>query len=317
MHYLFLMDPLESVNPRKDTSYAFMLGAHRRGHEVSYLPQGGISVEGGEVEFEIEPVVPRTDPEQPFQRSAPRVCSADEVDAVFIRTDPPFDEAYLMDTWLLDLLPDRVFVMNRPAGIRSTNEKVWATQFAEWLPPTLITRRRERFQAYLEEHGELIAKPTDGYGGMGVFVVRRGDTNAGVIFEMLSRHGSREIIVQRFVPEAAQGDKRILLLEGEPLGAVLRVHGAGEHRNNFFAGGEPQPAEITPGDRQIIEALRPHLVEAGLYFTGIDIIGDRLIEVNVTSPTCLQEMNRLTGQALEDRVIAFVEKQVLQRASTS
>ncbi len=313
MKFLFLMDPLESVDPLKDTSYIFMVGAHRRGHEISYLAPGGISCQGSEVLFEAEPVVPTPDADQPFQRTAPRRVTAAQVDAVFIRLDPPFDQRYLQSTWLLDHAAAEFVTINSTHGLRTVNEKLWSAQFTEISPSTLITSRRDLLDEFLKAHGEIIAKPTDGHGGEGVFRVKRGDPNAAVIFETLTLKGTQEMIAQQYLPQAAEGDKRILLLNGEPLGAVLRLHNESDHRNNFFAGGSAHPAEITPQDQRIITALGPRLRELGLHFVGIDIIGDKLIEVNVTSPTCLQEINRLKNLQLEDQVIAYVEDLVQRK----
>ncbi len=307
MNFLFVMDPLETVKVSKDTSFIFMVGAVRRGHKVFYVPSGGVSLDRGRVLFEALPVIARMDPDQPFERGRWTRLDDRQVDAVFIRSDPPFDQRYLMDTWLLERLPVGVPVINSLAGIRTVNEKLWATQFTDIIPPTMVTSQKELYDAFLAEQGTIVAKPTDGHGGEGVFIVRRGDSNAAVIFELLSDHGRREAILQPFVQAAEEGDKRILLLDGRPLGAVLRVHGEGEHRNNFYAGGKPAPTTITDRDRHIIDTLAPHLRELGLHFVGIDVIGDYLIEVNVTSPTCLQEINQLYGLRLEDRVIEYVE----------
>jgi glutathione synthase len=313
MNFLFVMDPLSTVKIEKDTSFIFMIGAERRGHDVWYVANDGIHLTDDGVSFDAVPVTPQMDPEQPFVCGERQPLSQNVVDAVFIRTDPPFDHRYLMNTWLLDHLPPDVVVINDPDGIRTTNEKIWALQFHDLIPPTLVTAGEDRFTSFLAEHRKVVAKPTDGFGGQGVFIVEDGDTNAGVIFETLSDHGQRAIIIQRYIPEATIGDKRILLLDGEPLGAVLRVHGDSDHRNNFFAGGQPVATEINKRDREIIAALQPHLRRLGLMFVGIDVIGDRLIEVNVTSPTCLQEMNRLYDVQLEDRVITFVEDLVQTR----
>jgi len=310
MKFLFLIDPLETVVPEKDTSYAFMVGACQRGHEVAYLAPGGISIRGSEVLFEAEPVVPTPGQAAPFSRSVPRRSSAAEVDAVFIRLDPPFDQRYLQSTWLLDHAAGQVVMINSTAGLREVNEKLWSARLTELCPPTLITSRRELYEEFLAVHGEIIAKPTDGYGGQGVFRVASGDPNAAVIFETLTDQGRRELIAQQYLPRAVEGDKRILLLDSEPLGAVLRLHGEADHRNNFFAGGTAHPAEITPADERIVAALAPRLRRLGLHFVGIDVIGERLIEVNVTSPTCLQEINRLYDRRLEDQVVAYVERLV-------
>lgn len=319
MNFVFLMDPLETVNVHKDTSFIFMVGAVRRGHRVFYLPSGGLSIDRGRVVFDALEVTPHADlgssPGGPFERGMWRELTDDDVDAVFIRTDPPFDATYLMNTWLLDHLPRRVVTVNEASSVRTVNEKVWAVRFTELMPPTVVTRHRRRFDAFRREHGKVVAKPTDGKGGEGVFIIEPGDKNAAVVFETLTHNGRREVLVQQYVPEAEAGDKRILLLNGQFLGAVLRVHGSEDHRNNFFAGGKPYPAELTARDERIIETLRPHLRKLGLHFVGIDVLGDYLIEVNVTSPTCLQEANRFADPPLhlEDKVVDYVEQLVEQR----
>jgi glutathione synthase len=310
MNILFLMDPLEAVVAHKDTTLALMVGAHRRGHRTSYLPSGGITLDRGTLSFSVTHVTPSFTSDCPFEILEQEQVADDDVDVIFIRTDPPFDANYLMNTWLLDLLPARVVVINRPSGIRTVNEKIWATRFRDLLPATCVTRQISTMRAFIAEELDVIAKPTNGYGGQSVFHIGAGDQNANVILETLSDNGSREIILQRYVPAAEQGDKRILLLNGEVLGAVLRVHGAHDHRNNFFAGGKPEAVDITTRDRKIVAAVAGPLVETGIYFAGIDVIGEHLIEINVTSPTCLQEMNRLYDESLEDRVIEFAESLV-------
>ncbi len=313
MKMLFLMDPLEGVNPLKDTTYALMIGAARRGHETFYLPKDGISLHLGALVFDVEAVTATPDGEALFERQGAERLKGSEVDVVFIRTDPPFDAGYLHHTWLLDHAPDNLFVINNPSAVRTVNEKIWALQFTDLVPPSLVTQSIAEATAFLAEQGKIVAKPTDGFGGKGVFIVGQGDTNAGVVFETLTDDGKQAMIAQAYVPEAKVGDKRILLLNGEPLGAVLRVHSKEDHRNNFFAGGKAVATEITDHERAMIEVLRPHLVRMGLYFVGIDVIGDYLIEVNVTSPTCLQEMNSLYTVRLEDRVLDFVEDRVKEQ----
>ncbi len=309
MNTIFLMDPLETVDPAKDTSLALMVGAARAGHAVHYLPDGGLTLRDGRVEFRATRVTPSFS-EPPFEVHETKTLTQDEVGAVFIRTNPPFNERYLQNTWLLDPLPGGIPVINAPRGLRTVNEKLWATQFTDITPRTLVTRDLDACQAFLGEVQEAVAKPIDQFGGTSVFLLRAGETNARVTFETLTGRGAREIIVQEYVREAAAGDKRVLLLNGEPLGAILRVHSGEDHRNNLFAGGKAEPADVTASDARIIETIRPHLLELGLHFVGIDVIGEKLIEVNVTSPTCLQEMNRFSSQHLEDRVIAFVDQLV-------
>ncbi|MCH2204965.1 MAG: glutathione synthase [Lentisphaerales bacterium] len=311
MNFLFLMDPLETVKVYSDTSFIFMLGAHEQGHKVFYLPSGGISLKKGLVHFKVTGVVPVVREEgTPFDIISETVLTENEADAVFIRTDPPFDSEYLMNTWLLERAEANVSVINSPHGIRTVNEKIWATQFTDLIPRTVISRHLSDFKEFLAEEKSIIIKPTDGFGGAGVFKITEDAANKNVSFEMLSDRDQKEVIMQQYIPQAAIGDKRILLLDGEPLGAVLRVHGDDDHRNNFYAGGKPVACEITPRDLEVVKTLKPHLQKLGLHFVGIDMLGDFLIEVNVTSPTCLQEMNRLYDCKLQDTVIQFAENLV-------
>ena len=307
MRYLFLMDPLETVNIKKDTSFAFMESAYERGDQVYYVPKGGIALIEGEAVFKATQVQPQRIAAQPFIVGKTSRLSAAEVDAVFIRPDPPFNEEYLMNTWLLDHAARETLVINDPSGVRTVNEKVWATQFVNLLPRTVITRDVQDYHEFLNARGDIIVKPTNGHGGKSVFRVQRGDLNANVVFETLTNMGRQEVVVQEYLPAADEGDKRILLLDGDYLGAVLRVHGDDDHRNNFFSGGHAQEAVITPREREIMATLKPELQRLGLHFVGIDIIGDTLVEVNVTSPTGIQEASEYAGERLADRVIDFVE----------
>jgi glutathione synthase len=310
MKFIFLMDPLETVIFEKDTTFMLMLGAHRRGHKIYYVPKDGISLIEGKVYFHAIKVVPQAVAHMPFKEESAARLSQDDVDAVFIRPDPPFDEHYLMNTWLLDHLPKKVAVINSPSGIRTVNEKVWASQFKNITPPTIISAHQGDLLAFIDKHKDVIAKPTNAFGGQSVFHIQKECTNTKVTLETLTDSYNKAIVVQKYIPAAKKGDKRILLLDGNILGAVLRMHQDGEHRNNFFAGGKALPTTINANDKKIVSILKPHLQKLGLYFVGIDILGDYLIEVNVTSPTCLQEMNRLYNVRLEEKVIAFVEKLV-------
>lgn len=299
------MDPLEQVIPEKDTSLALMVGAQRKGHQVYVLPDGGIVRHNNGLRFHVTHVNPHLRKNNPFEILGTTILNQDDVHVIFIRTDPPFDERYLLNTWLLDLLPSHIPVINAPAGIRTANEKIWVTQFISIIPDTVISCRKDVLLEFIHKEKTVIAKPTDGFGGQSVFKIRSSGSNVHALLEVMTRNGQKDIILQKYIPEAVSGDKRILLLDGEPLGAVLRLHAEDDHRNNFFAGGKPLSTGITKRDHEIIDTLRPELKKLGLYFVGIDIIGDYLIEVNVTSPTCLQEINRLEHVRLEDRVIAF------------
>jgi len=310
MKFLFLMDPLETIIFEKDTTFMMMLGAHNRGHEVYYLPEDGISLIEGKVYFHVIKVIPQNIVHMPFKEEFSARLSQDDIHAVFIRPDPPVDEQYLINTLFLDHLPKRIAIINNPSGIRTVNEKVWASQFKKITPPTIISANKGDLLEFIAKHKNVIAKPTNAYGGISVFHIEKESTNTKVILETLTNQYSNAIVIQKYIPEAKNGDKRILLLDGKILGAVLRMHEDGEHRNNFYAGGKPMPTTVNANDKKIVSVLKPHLQELGLHFVGIDILGDYLIEVNVTSPTCLQEMNRLYNVKLEEKVIDFVEKLV-------
>ncbi len=310
MKFIFLMDPLETVVFEKDTTFMLMLGAHRKGHDIYYAAKDSISLIEGKVFFHAIKVTPQNITHEPFIEEHAARLSQDDIHAVFIRPDPPFNETYLINTWILDHLPKRIAVINNPSGVRTVNEKIWSAQFSDFVPATIVSSNKHDLLEFITKHKNIIAKPTNAFGGQSVFHIEQGHTNTKVILETLSNGYDEKIILQKYIPEAKNGDKRILLLNGEILGALLRVHGEGEHRNNFYAGGKPAPTEITLRDKEIVAALKPHLQKLGLYFVGIDILGTYLIEVNVTSPTCLQEINRLYNLRLEEKVIDFVTKLV-------
>lgn len=314
MNFVFLMDPLDTVDVKKDTTFALMEGAARKKHKSFYLDKSGIFIKNGKVYFRVIPVTPDKKLTPPFKVRKEEILKSEDVDVIFIRTNPPFDGDYLLKTWLFDLLPSKVKFLNSPSGIRTVNEKLWLLRFKDIVPPTLISRKMCDFKSFVDGHKEVIAKPTDGFGGMNVFYLSRGHKNNNVILESLSARGEKDIILQKYIPESKKGDKRILLLNGDYLGAVLRVHSKEDHRNNFLAGGKPVKTRITGNDEKIIDILKPYLRQLGLYFVGIDIIGSYLTEVNVTSPTCLVEMNRLHNTKLEDKVINFVEKNICRKS---
>lgn len=309
MNLAFLIDPPESLHIEKDTSFALMLEAQRRGHSIYVLERGDLSLAEGKLEIAARAASVLDDKAKPFTLSAYQHHTADFFDILFIRTDPPFNTDYITDTWLLSQAGKKPVVLNSPPGLRTINEKIWAAQFTDFTPPTLITAKISEFRDFLKKHETVVVKPTDGFGGSAVFIVKAGDKNTAVVFETL-RKTSGYVIVQAYLPAATEGDKRILLLNGEVLGAVLRHHSGEDHRNNFAAGGKAQKATITATDRAICAALKPHLIELGIFFAGIDIIGRKLIEVNVTSPTCLREMQRFYEENLAEKVIIAAEKKV-------
>jgi len=312
----FVMDPIRSIDIHGDTTFALMLEAQRRGHRVFCVDPGDLGVEGGRVVAKVFPVTLRREVGRHADLGEPRRADLDaELDAVFQRKDPPVDEAYVFATQLLALL-GRALVWNRPAGILAANEKLYALHFADLMPETLVARETRRFLDFLDEmEGEMIVKPLGGRGGEGIFHVRRDDRNLFSILEQTTRFGTRLAMAQRYLPEVRRGDKRILLLEGEPLGAVLRVPAETETRANLHVGGRPEKATVDAGDRRIVARLAPWLERDGLHFVGIDVIGGRLTEVNVTSPTGIQEMNALDGARYEERVIERVERRIAERGA--
>lgn len=298
---LFLIDPIESLHIKKDTSLALISAAEKKGYETFFILSNSITLNSGSLEFKATEISVNLTSET-ITTGKPLRLRESDVDVIFIRTDPPVDSDYINNCWLLSLCK-HAKVVNNPNGILQVNEKIWASQFPNLTPTTLITKGQTQFSSFLSDHENIILKPTNGFGGQGIFKLSHGDSNANVAFETLSKKETDYVICQKYLPEAELGDKRILLVNGDPLGAINRIHSKTDHRNNFFAGGTAEKADITEQDLKIIETLKPFLVKLGLFFVGIDIIGNKLIEVNVTSPTCLREMNVFAGEALEEKVI--------------
>jgi glutathione synthase len=304
----FVMDPVQAIDIRGDTTFALMLEAQRRGHRVFAIDPGDLGVADGRVFAKVFPVTLRRELGRHAEVGEPHLADLDaEMQVVLQRKDPPVDEAYVTATQILALLK-QALVWNRPAGILAANEKLYALHFADLMPETLVARETGRFLDFLERMGgEMIVKPLGGRGGEGVFHLRRDDRNLFSILEQSTRFGTRLAMAQRYLPDIRRGDKRILLLDGEPLGAVLRIPAEGETRANLHVGGRPEKAALDDDDRRIVERLRPWLARDGLHFVGIDVIGGRLTEVNVTSPTGIQEMNALDGARYEERVLERLE----------
>lgn len=313
MKIVFWINPLEDLSRDKDTSLAFMQEAWDRGHEVFILGDNGIHLKPNTAVLSVSSLEKETDLPYSFVEGDSHSLNAKDVDVIFIRKDPPFDDRYLMQTWLLDRLSPHVFVTSNPTGIRTVNEKIWVTQFEEWVPETLVTSSFSIFLDFLLKVKKVVVKPTDGFGGQGIHVLSKGDSHTQMVFEKLSESQEKPVIVQAFVAEASEGDKRVLVLNGDPLGAVLRKQEGEGHLHNLMAGGTALAVEITEKELAMIACLSPHLKSLGLHFVGLDFIGEKLIEVNVTSPTCLREMNALYGTCLEMKVLDFVETSVIAR----
>ena len=307
MKFAFLIDPLENLKPHKDTSLALIKECIQQGIETFIFTNQDIHLKQNTLFLNITKIEFNNNK---FEKKEFSTINSIDLQAIFIRTDPPFNDDYLTNTWLFDLIADKVFIMNSPTGIRNVSEKIWLNQFPQLITPTLITKNINEYNNFIKEHNKIIIKPTDNYSGNGIFLVEKNTPNVNVTFETLSNAGSKYVIIQKYVEEAQIGDKRILLLNGNFLGAVLRVHPPNDHRNNFAVGGKPVPTIITKRDQEIIDTLKPYLLKKGLYFVGIDILGEYLTEVNVTSPTCLLEMNTIYNKTLETDVINFVKEMI-------
>ncbi len=310
--FAFVMDPLESVLPDKDTTFVFMLEALARGHELFFVGLKDLYSRGHQGfararRCEVMRAVP------PFRfLDDGAQYPLEHFNAIFMRKDPPADANYLYATMLLSLADSqRTFVLNHPAGLREANEKLYSLNFPGAIPPTIVTYEIPRLKQFMEEQGgEMIVKPLDGHGGEGVFHAHARDRNLNAILETVTRFETRPIMAQRYIPEIRHGDKRVIVLNGVPLGGTFRVPREDEHRGNIHVGGFCVKAELTARDREICRMMRPRFERDGLYFVGLDIIGDYVTEVNVTSPTGVQEINGLDGVKLEANVIDFVESRV-------
>ena len=314
MRLVVIMDPPETVLEDADTSFALMIEAQARGHRVDHCLQRSLYLDRGR----LHATVRRADMAR--GRGTPIVLGASEdvclhdVDAVLVRTDPPFDSDYLWCTLLLERVKGDTLVVNDPRGLREANEKLYACGFTELMPRTLVCSDKAKIRAFVGEvGGRAVLKPLGGAGGEGVFVLADGDPNLNAIIETTTHHGKRLAMAQEFLPEVSEGDKRILVLEGEPLGAVLRVPRGGEVRSNLHVGGQAVQAEITAHERSMIATLRPQLLQDGLWFVGIDVIGGKLTEVNVTSPTGIQQMARFDGVNYCAKVVEWVERRIAAR----
>lgn len=306
----FLMDPLETVRVDHDSTFALMLEAQRRGHQVFYFEQGWLRFNGTCTEARMRQVQVRREPGRHFDVLAEKVLPLSQLDVVFLRKDPPVDADYLHATQLVELCQGkRPLFINDPTGIRDANEKLFALHFPDLMPDTRVSREMPVLLDFIANNRQgTILKPIDGFAGKGILFLAPGDRNARSAVELLTQGGRESIMAQAYVPESRLGDKRILLVDGEPIGAVLRVPSEEDHRGNMAAGGKPVKAVLTPRDLQICERLKPALREKGLTLVGIDVLGDYLTEVNVTSPTGLVEADHLDGVSIEGRVLDVAER---------
>ncbi|MCE9632801.1 MAG: glutathione synthase [Methylophilales bacterium] len=289
MRLLVILDPLTSLNPKKDTSLAIMREAASRGHALFVAEQGDLVLRGNQVSAYCKTFAFQS---ATYLTGEPTSTSLQDFDAVLMRKDPPFDMEYIYSTYLLELAEQQgAKVFNRPSSIRDFNEKLSIAQFAEFAPPFVVTRHMSLMREFLADHGDIVVKPLDGMGGSGVFRLKHDDPNIGVILETITQLEQRTVMAQRYLPEIKDGDKRILMINGEAVPyALARIPKAGETRGNLAAGGTGRAQLLSQRDREIAQALGSTLRERGLFLVGLDVIGDYLTEINVTSPTCMVEI---------------------------
>ncbi len=303
------MDPIASINPEGDSTFALMLEAQARGHSLAYYTVGSLGLYGAALSAALQPVEVFDRPRgEHFRLGETARRALTDYDVVLMRQDPPFDMNYITITHLLERIHPRTYVTNPPFTVRNAPEKILVMEFPELMPPTLITRDRAQIQAFRKEHGNIILKPLYGNGGAGVFFLEEGSHNLVSLLELFEQSFREPFMVQRYLPEVRRGDKRIILVDGEPVGAVNRVPSEGESRSNMHVGGRPELAELTAREREICAAIGPRLKALDMIFVGIDVIGDYLTEINVTSPTGIREIRRFGGPDIAPMIWDAIEK---------
>ena len=304
------MDPIQDVDIEADSTFVIGLEAQRRGHELYYYHPDDLIFEDGQVLAKMQKIELRREAGNHVTLDDVRLVDLSTLDVVWLRQDPPFDMAYLTTTYILDLLPESTLVVNNPTEVRNNPEKLYIARFPELVPPTLITRNVDQIKEFRAKHEDIVVKPLYGNGGAGVFHVKPDDENLGSLLEMFLDGAREPLVVQAYLKDVRQGDKRIILVDGEPVGAINRVPQAGEARSNMHAGGRPEPTKLDNRDLEICAAIGEDLRKRGLLFVGIDVIGGYLTEINVTSPTGLQEIRRFDGVALEEKIWDAIEAKV-------
>ncbi|AIR88394.1 glutathione synthase [Pseudomonas cremoricolorata] len=310
-----VMDPIASISYKKDSSLAMLLAAQARGWSLFYMEQRDLYQGEGKARARMRPLKVFADPTRWFELGEEQDSTLDELDVVLMRKDPPFDMEFIYSTYLLEQAEaDGVLVVNRPQSLRDCNEKLFATLFPQCTAPTLVSRRADVIREFAARHGDVILKPLDGMGGASVFRHRQGDPNLSVILETLTLHGQQQIMAQAYLPAIVDGDKRILMIDGEPVPYCLaRIPASGETRGNLAAGGRGEARPLTERDRWIAAQVGPTLREKGLLFVGLDVIGDSLTEINVTSPTCIREIDAAFGLDIGGQLMDAIACQLKPR----
>ncbi|MGH8753606.1 MAG: glutathione synthase [Burkholderiales bacterium] len=316
MNFAFILDPLDTLKVYKDSSFAMICEASARGHELFVMEQQDVVLQLGRVLGHARKLTLTGNEDDWYRAGEIKVMPLERFDAVLMRKDPPYDMEYIYSTYLLELAEAQgAKVFNKPRALRDFNEKLAIAKFNEFTVPSLVTRRAELILKFLAQHHDVILKPLDGMAGRSVFRIREQDVNLNATIETLTQHGTRTIMSQRYIPEVVNGDKRILLIDGKPVPyALARIPRPGETRANLAAGGTGVTQPLSPRDQEIADALGPQLGKEGLILVGLDVIGDYLTEINVTSPTCMREITEQTGFNVAGMMIDALEKTVKRKA---
>lgn len=303
------MDPIEDITPEGDSSFAMMLEAQARGHECFYYTPNTMALQNNIVSANVAALKLFDKPQgEHFELSAFQSTDLSTLDVILLRQDPPFDMNYITTTHLLERIHPKTLVVNNPEAVRNAPEKILVTEFPDLMPPTLVTRDRDQIVAFREEHGDIIVKPLFGNGGAGVFFLRAGDQNLFSLIEMFEASFPEPFMIQKYLPDVRAGDKRIIIIDGVAVAGLNRVPSEGEARSNMHAGGRPELSELTAREREICDAIAPALTARDFIFVGIDVIGDYITEINVTSPTGIREIKRFGGPDIAPLIMDAIEK---------
>jgi len=309
-----VMDPIQSINFKKDTTLAMLNAAQKKGWQLFYIEQDGLYLEDGKAMAIMQDLSVEMNPQNFFTLGPESRQSLADVDVILMRKDPPFNREFIYSTYILEQAErEGVLVVNKPQALRDFNEKVSSTLFPQCCTPVLVSRKKELLQDFYKAQKDVIFKPLDGMGGTGIFRIKPGDPNISVIIETLTEYGTRQIMAQTFIPEISSGDKRILMIDGKSVGfALARLPAANETRGNLAAGGTAKGVELSDRDRWICDQVGPTLKENGLLFVGLDVIGDYLTEVNVTSPTCIRELDEIFNLDIAGDLMNCIEQKLQQ-----
>jgi len=311
-----VMDPISQVNVKKDSSMAMMFEAQKRGYEIYYMEMKDLYLDQGQCRATAQKLKVFDDTEHWYELDEVNDIAVAELDAVLMRKDPPFDTEFIYATYMLERAEvEGTLIVNKPQSLRDCNEKLFTAWFAELTPRTLVTRNNDKIREFHQQEKDIIIKPLDGMGGASIFRIKENDANVGVILETLTNHGNQYAMVQEFMPAIKDGDKRILIVNGEPMPYCLaRIPAQGETRGNLAAGGRGEARPLSPTDRLIAETIAPELKKRGLYFVGLDVIGDKVTEINVTSPTCIREIEAAYPINISGKLMDAIEENIRPRA---